>query len=155
MKRSPQLLAGLLAGALGLCTVAGAQADAPSARAARGTRVALKRTSLGMILVNGAGFTLYEFSRDSRNRSTCPKVRECSTIWPALSTGTRPTGGPGVRGSLLSSIRLPSGARQVTYAGHPLYLYGPAAEPGETEYAGVSQFGGTWYAVNAVGNRIR
>ena len=66
-----------------------------------------------------------------------------------------PIAGHGVRASLLSTIRLPSGARQVTYAGHPLYLYREATERGETGYIGVSHFGGTWDALNASGGTVR
>lgn len=155
MKRTPMLLAGILLGAVSVSAAASAHVGAPTGQAARNVRVGLTRTSLGKILVNASGFTLYEFSKDPRNRDTCAKVRECSLTWPALTTTGHPVAGPGVKASLLSTIRLSGSTRQVTYAGHPLYTYAPAAERGETFYAGASQFGGTWYAVNAAGGRVR
>ena len=155
MNRTPMLLACILLGALGVSAVASAHTTAPDGHAARTVRVGLTHTSLGRILVNSSGFTVYEFSRDPRNRDTCVKVSECSMTWPPLTTTAGPLAGPGVRASLLSTIRLPGGARQVTYAGHPLYTYAPASERGETFYVGAGQFGGTWYAVNAAGGRVR
>ena len=155
MKRTPMLLAGILLGAAGVSAAASAHTDAPAAQTARTARVGLARTSLGKILVTASGFTLYEFSRDPRNKNTCAKVRECSNTWPALTTSGNPVAGAGLKASLLSTIRLSGGTRQVTYAGHPLYTYAPASERGETAYVGAGQFGGTWYAVNAAGGRVR
>ncbi len=149
MKRTGILMAGLAA-ALAVPASAGA-APAPTAHASRAARVQLRSTSQGRILVDASGFTLYRFTRDPRNRDTCLGITECASIWPPFRTTGRPTAGPGVKASLLSSIPLAGGARQVTYAGHPLYLYAPASERGETAYIGVINFGGTWLGVNAGG----
>jgi predicted lipoprotein with Yx(FWY)xxD motif len=47
--------------------------------------------------------------------------------WPALTTTGRPVAGPGVSPWLLGSVyRADLGAFQVTYAGHPLYLFDPS-----------------------------
>ena len=92
---------------------------------------------------------------DGRNSDRCVKIRECSKTWPALSSSGRPVAGPGVKASLLSTIKLPNGARQVTYAGHPLYLYANASERAETSYVGEEQFGGIWDAVNVAGGTVK
>ncbi len=120
MKRIYMLLALALPGAMSASAVAGAQGGVPIAGAARAASVQLRNSSLGKILVDSSGFTLYEFSKDSRNKDTCVKVSGCSAVWPALTTHGSPTAGAGVKASLLSTIKLPGGARQVTYAGHPL-----------------------------------
>jgi predicted lipoprotein with Yx(FWY)xxD motif len=148
-------LALALVGAISASALAGAQRDAPIAHAARAASVELHNTSLGKILVDAQGFTLYEFTRDSRNKDTCVKVSGCSTVWPPLTTHGNPTAGAGVKASLLSTIKLPGGTRQVTYAGHPLYGYAEATERAETSYVGVSHFGGKWEAVNAAGSAVR
>jgi predicted lipoprotein with Yx(FWY)xxD motif len=49
--------------------------------------------------------------------------------WPAFTTTGRPTAGPGVRGSLLGAVYRPGIGEQVTYAGHPLYLFTPPSNP--------------------------
>jgi predicted lipoprotein with Yx(FWY)xxD motif len=152
--RTYMLLAVVLTGVVSASAVASAQGGVPIARAGRAATVQLHNTSLGGILVSSSGFTLYAFSRDSRNKDTCVKVSGCSKVWPALSS-SKPTAGPGVKASLLSTITLPGGTKQVTYAGRPLYLYSEATERAETSYVGVSHFGGKWLGVNAAGGTVK
>lgn len=154
MQRTSILMAGVIAGLSATSALAAPQRS-PAAGASRAARVQLRSTSQGRILVDGSGFTVYRFTRDARNRDTCVGIIECTSIWPPLRTSGRPTAGPGVKASLLSTIALPGGARQVTYAGHPLYLYAPSTERGETAYIGALNFGGTWLAVNAGGGLVR
>jgi len=137
-----------------LAAIAGPVA-ATTARAAPTERIQLRHTSHGKVLVDASGFTVFRFSKDTGRKNTCLTTSECSTTWPALTTSGRPTAGPGVSSSLLSTIKLSNGQRQVTYAGHPLYRYSLASERGETSYMGVRQFGGTWYAVSASGANVR
>ncbi|HWF31061.1 MAG TPA: hypothetical protein VG188_00700 [Solirubrobacteraceae bacterium] len=150
-------LAGALATAAAIVTLlAPAAASAtPGARAARPQKIQLRHTRLGSVLVDSSGFTLYRFSKDAGKQNTCLKTSECSTTWPALETSGAPSVGPGLKASLVSTIALPGGKRQVTYAGHPLYRYAAASERGETSYAGVRQFGGTWYAVSVSGSTVK
>jgi hypothetical protein len=62
--------------------------------------------------------------------------------------------GPGIKRRLLGTISLPSGAKQVTYAGHPLYRY-IADSPGDTSYVGFAEFGGSWFALNGNGRAVK
>jgi predicted lipoprotein with Yx(FWY)xxD motif len=155
MKRICMPAAGALAALASVSALANARPSVPSAGAARVTKVGLRHTSIGTILVTSAGFTLYRFTRDPRNKDTCVEMSECSSTWPALRTTGKPIAGPGVKTSLLSSISLPGGGKQVTYARHPLYTYAPASERGETAYVGAMQFGGTWDAVSASGSLVK
>jgi predicted lipoprotein with Yx(FWY)xxD motif len=155
MQRTRLLLAGAVVSAACAATVASAQAGPPAAHASRVAKVALRHTSVGRVLVDASGFTLFTFTKDSRNKDACVKISECPATWPALSTTGRPIAGQGVRSSLLSTIKLPNGTKQVTYAGHPLYRYREASEAGETTYVGANQFGGKWYAINAAGGSVK
>ena len=160
MQRTHIFLAALLAGAVSVSTGAVAQGAVaqgavPTAHAARAAKVTLRHTHLGNILATSSGFTLYEFTHDHSSANTCVHISECSATWPALQTSGRPTAGPGVRASLLSTTRLPGGKTQVTYAGHPLYLYSGDSRPGETSYVGESVFGGRWYALSASGATVK
>lgn len=144
-----------VAGAIvGLGTTATAHRT-PRAVSARTATVSLRSTRLGRILATGSGQTLYEFTRDHGDRDTCVTVSGCAAAWPPLEVSGSPTAGSGVRGSLLSSIRIAGGKRQVTYAGHPLYLYANGYGAGETSYVGASSFGGTWYALSASGATVK
>jgi predicted lipoprotein with Yx(FWY)xxD motif len=149
MKRPYVFLAVVLVSAVGVATVASAQPSVPSARSSNSATVQLRHTSLGSILVNSSGRTLYEFTRDHTNKSSCATIRGCSAIWPSLKSG-RPTAGPGVKSSLLSTS-----TGLVTYAGHPLYTYSGDHGAGETTYVGAKTFGGTWYAINASGGAVK
>ena len=128
---------------------------ATSAHAARGATLRLRHTSLGNILVNGRGFTVFVFTRDARNRDRCATISGCSGIWPMVTSRGTPTGGPGVKRSLVGTIKLAGGGRQVTYAGHPLYTYISDSGPGDTSYVGQSQFGGRWFALNGAGQVVK
>lgn len=150
MKRPYVFLAVALALTAGAVTVASAKPSIPGARLSSAATVQLRHSSLGSILVSSSGRTLYEFTRDHANKSSCTSIRGCSEIWPSLRASGRPTAGSGVRASLLST----SGG-QVSYAGHPLYLYSGDSGPGKTSYVGVKQFGGTWYALNASGGTVK
>ena len=118
-------------------------------------KIELRSTSLGKVLSNGSGFTLYVFTRDKKNVDTCVKVSSCTASWPVVKTNGKPLAENGVKSSLLGTITLAHGIKQVTYAGHPLYGFVEDSGPGETEYVGTPAFGGTWYAINAAGKQVR
>jgi predicted lipoprotein with Yx(FWY)xxD motif len=129
---------------------------APAGAAARGpATVKVSNSSLGKILVNGSGRTLYTFTKDARSKDRCVKIQGCTSIWPPLTTKGKPIARAGAKGSLLGTIKLPNGSRQVTYAGHPLYTYSADVMPHETDYVGSPQFGGTWYAVSSTGAKVK
>jgi predicted lipoprotein with Yx(FWY)xxD motif len=155
MKRICVAMAGVLVAAASATAIAGARPASPNARARRAASVQLRHTSLGEILVSSSGQTLYEFTRDRTDHDSCVSVKGCSQVWPALRASGKPTVGAGLRSSLLSTIALEGGARQLTYAGHPLYTYSGAYGAGETSYVGAKQFGGSWYALSATGATVR
>jgi predicted lipoprotein with Yx(FWY)xxD motif len=134
---------------------AGLSVAAVRAHAARGAKLQLRHTAVGKILVNGRGVTVYAFTRDSRNHDRCAAIAGCTSVWPLVTTSGKPKLGSGVKRSLVGTIELPGGTRQVTYAGHPLYTYIASAGPGDTSYVGVSQFGGRWLALTAAGRLVK
>ena len=155
MKRAPLLLAGLIVAATSTTAVASSAGGAARAHDSRAAKIQLRHTEIGKVLVDSSGFTLYRFSKDPRNSDTCVKISGCTNLWPPVMSSGRPVAGPGVRAALLSTIKLPGGGRQVTYAGHPLYRYSAATEKAETGYVGAQQFGGSWYALNAAGGSVK
>ena len=155
MKRAPLLLAGLILAATSVAAAASSAGGAARAQDSRAAKIQLRHTEIGKVLVDSSGFTVYRFSKDPRNSDTCVKISGCTNLWPPLMSSGRPVAGPGVRSALLSTIKLPGGGRQVTYAGHPLYRYSAATEKGETGYVGAQQFGGSWYALNSAGGSVK
>jgi predicted lipoprotein with Yx(FWY)xxD motif len=113
-------------------------------------RVASSR--LGRILVDSAGRTLYLFKADTRTSSACSGA--CTVAWPPLLTGGAPATAGGASAALIGTIPRSDGARQVTYNGHPLYLFVKDHKPGEVNGQGVTAFGAAWFAVSTAGNQI-
>jgi predicted lipoprotein with Yx(FWY)xxD motif len=153
MKRILIPVALVAVAAIGASTSASARPTGPVAGAAGVATVRLGSSSLGRILVDRHGGTLYNFTKDSRDKDTCVPTRGCTGLWPPFTTTGKPIAGQGVKASLLGTIKLPHGVEQVTYDGRPLYTYDGDATG--SAYVGAHQFGGYWYAFNAAGRVMR
>jgi predicted lipoprotein with Yx(FWY)xxD motif len=124
----------------------------PAAISASTRTVNVRSSSLGKILVDSRGRTLYLFKKDSANKSACSG--SCATFWPPLRTSGKPTVGKGVRASKVGTIKRSDGKRQVTYNGHPLYRFTMDTKAGETHGEGLTAFGARWFAVSPAGKQI-
>src|SRR4051812_48768076 len=114
--------------------------------------VGVSNQSLGKILVDSKGRTLYLFTRDSGTMSECTGA--CAVNWPPLKATGKPTIGSGADGSLISTTSRSGGAKQVTYNGHPLYLFKNDKSPGDTNGQALNAFGGNWYALTPAGDQV-
>ncbi|GAA3865233.1 hypothetical protein GCM10022381_06240 [Leifsonia kafniensis] len=106
-------------------------------------------SSLGMIVVDGTGMTVYVFDNDTANSGKSACEGNCAASWPAVTTTGTPTA-EGVTGTL-GTITLPDGAKQVTLNGLPLYRYAPDTAAGDVKGQGV---GGIWWVVGPDGAKI-
>jgi hypothetical protein len=70
-----------------------------------------------------------------------------------VTTG-KPTAGSGVRNSLLGTTKRVNGSEQVTYHGHPLYLFAGDTASGQTNGQGSDGFGALWYVLSPGGNAL-
>src|SRR5262245_30926569 len=98
--------------------------------------------TLGTILTDSDGRTLYRFTDDVASQSSC--LDQCAQAWPPFTVPGTPTLAAGVPGSLGFTTR-PDGVKQVMYDGHPLYYFAKDTKPGDTNGQGV---GGKWFVVN-------
>jgi predicted lipoprotein with Yx(FWY)xxD motif len=114
--------------------------------------VGVSNDSLGNILVNSQGRTLYLFGADSGTTSNCNG--SCAVNWPPLQATGKPTIGSGADASLVSTTTRSDGSRQVTYNGHPLYLFKADKKAGDTNGEGINAFGGNWYALSPAGDQV-
>lgn len=126
-------------------TAAGAPTD--SAKAA--TVIVTENKQFGEILTDAEGMTLYLFTKDTPNTSTC--YNQCATNWPPLLTTGEAQAGEGVDGRLLGTTERTDGTTQVTYNGWPLYYWAQDASPGDATGQGV---GDVWYVVSPEGDMI-
>lgn len=120
---------------------AGAQAAPPPA-AEGPTVVAVAQSAIGPVLVDGRGLTLYRFTEDQRERSTC--AGGCTAQWPQLGWDGQVEAGAGLDPALIRRIEGQQGA-QVSCDGWPLYLFAGDPGPGQLEGHAVN---GAWYAVS-------
>ena len=146
---------GIVLGAIAGSAVLAAAAYAGTAStqsAPNGALVALRRTTLGSVLVDARGRTLYIFEKDRKGMSACDTA--CVKFWPPLVSRTTPRAAKGVDKSILGVTRRHNGRRQVTYAGHPLYTFVGDKTTGDTSGEGLTNFGAEWYALSASGRTV-
>jgi predicted lipoprotein with Yx(FWY)xxD motif len=141
--------------ALAVLVLAAAFLTTAAAAATRsGAVVKLGQSSLGRILVDSHGRTLYLWAHDKHQKSTC--YGACAVYWPALTTKKgKPKAIGGARKTLLGTTRRRDGRTQVTYRGHPLYQFAGDTAAGQTSGAGLTDFGGRWDPVSAAGLAAR
>ncbi len=105
----------------------------PTSTATTGSASSLKTgsTSIGSVLVDSSGHTVYELVGDSAAKPTC--TGGCLSVWPAvMANGT-----------------------QVIVNGHPVYTYTDDSAAGQTKGQGVTDQWGRWWALDAQGNPIK
>lgn len=127
-------------------------ASASSSSTTAAAKVGTANSSLGRILVDRHGRTLYLFAKDKHGKSACYGL--CAGYWPALTTKGKPRAITGARKALLGTTRRKDGHLQVTYRGHPLYRFSGDTAAGATSGEGLTDFGGAWWAVSPSGSKI-
>lgn len=112
--------------------------------------LSVESTSLGDIVVDGEGRTVYVFDNDTEgtDRSACEGP--CADLWPAVLTDSDDPEVEGVTGTV-GTIEAIDGGMQVTLNGWPLYTYADDAAPGDV--AGQA-FNDVWWVVDPSGERI-
>jgi predicted lipoprotein with Yx(FWY)xxD motif len=142
----------MLAAACGTSTTTSASSSAPGSAtpAAPGGVLGVATTSLGPVLVDGKGLTVYMLTADSPGHSTCSAA--CLQYWPPV-TGPAPTSVKGITAAL-SVTKATSGTSMVTAGGWPVYTFVKDSAPGDVTGEGVKSFGGTWYAVSPSGKAV-
>jgi predicted lipoprotein with Yx(FWY)xxD motif len=87
-------------------------------------------TSIGTVLVDGSGHTVYELVGDSAAKQSC--TGGCLAIWPPV---------------------MANGA-QVIVNGHPAFTFASDSSAGQTKGQNVKDQWGVWLALDASGNPI-
>lgn len=95
--------------------------------------------TLGKILTNEDGLTLYFFSKDTKDNSEC--LGGCTELWPIFYVENL-TLDPGLDPDDFGTITRTDGIRQTTYMGWPLYLFSNDNQAGQTNGDKVNDI---WY----------
>ena len=151
---APALAVPLIAVAISGCGGSSKASATPSTTTskANAASVDVRDTSLGKILVDSQGRSLYLFKKDTGTKSTCNG--SCAIAWPPFTTSGTPQAGTGTKASLIATSTRTDGKDQVTYNGHPLYFYAGDSKAGDTNGQDLNQFGASWYVVSPAGKQI-
>jgi len=126
-----------------------APSAASSAAAAGGTvyEVKVATGAMGSYITGEDGKTLYVFTADSPNKSTCTGT--CAATWPAftLDSGESVKAGDGVTGAL-TTFATADGKMQVAINGEPLYYFAKDTKAGDTNGQGLL---GKWFVASPTG----
>jgi predicted lipoprotein with Yx(FWY)xxD motif len=105
--------------------------------------VKLMDTTLGKVLTDTNGMTLYFFMTDvpASGASTCYAAANCTHFWPIFNVATIQVSPP-LAAADFSSITRTDGTKQTTYRGWPLYYFLNDKIPGDVKGENVLK---TWY----------
>jgi predicted lipoprotein with Yx(FWY)xxD motif len=159
------LLAGVAAAALAACGSSSPSSSSstppstpssspPSSSASTASSVVIgtRSTSIGTVLVNAQGHTLYWFAKDTPTTSNC--TGSCATYWPpVLGTPKAASGSSLPKG--FGTIKRSGGQVQATYDGHPLYTYAADTSAGMTSGNDLNASGGLWWAMTPSGSMAK
>jgi predicted lipoprotein with Yx(FWY)xxD motif len=106
-----------------------------------GDTVRLGQTSLGKVLTDTSGMTLYYFVTDLAGEGVSTCYGACAGFWPIFSVDTV-TVSPPLQAYNFSSITRTDGTKETTYKGWPLYYFKNDKNPGDVNGENVLQ---TWY----------
>lgn len=140
-------------GAAGSSSPAGA--SSPSAAASGGsgsTVITTVSSSAGTLLATSSGHVVYLWTKDGNGMSACSGA--CAGTWPPVTTTGAVTASGGAKSSDLGTIARSDGTKQVTYNGHPLYLFAGDSGPGMASGQGNDDFGAKWWLVSPSGSDI-
>jgi predicted lipoprotein with Yx(FWY)xxD motif len=127
-----------------------ASAAASASAAAGAETVKVGESSLGQILVDGEGRTLYAFTPDSAGEPTC--YEGCAQAWPPLLAEGDIAVGPGLDATMFTTVARTDAGMQVKVGDWPLYHFAQDAAPGDTNGQGKSD---KWYVVSPTGELIK
>ena len=108
--------------------------------------------SLGKVLVDSRGRSLYSLRKDSGGRSSC--VAACAAAWPHVRAQSTSLAGAGLSAAKLTTTARFDGGPQVLYNGHPLSRFTGTPKAGDINGQRVTAFGAAWFAVSRAGQVV-
>ena len=134
-------------------TTTSMSSPAVTATSAAAALKTVSNATLGTILVDANGATVYRFDADSANPPTSHCTGSCASVWPPVVAGSGALTAQGFAQSELGTITRSDGTKQVTVDGWPVYTYTGDSAAGQTNGQKLNVNGGTWWAVTTTGAR--
>lgn len=107
-------------------------------------------STLGEIVVDGEGMTVYMFDNDTQGATSSSCSGQCAQNWPEVTTESEAPAVDGVTGEV-GTITGVSGKTQVTLNGWPLYYFVGDEAAGDVNGQGVND---VWWVLSPAGERM-
>jgi predicted lipoprotein with Yx(FWY)xxD motif len=114
-----------------------------------GDTLSTTSSSLGKIVVDGKGMTVYYYGKDTKGETASACTGGCLAQWPPVTASGTPKVS-GITGTV-GTIDGPNGGKQVTIDGLPIYLFAGDSKAGDVNGQLV---GNAWWAVAPDGAKI-
>jgi predicted lipoprotein with Yx(FWY)xxD motif len=119
--------------------------------AASAVALTTAKTSLGTVVVDARGRTVYQFDKDTIGAATSACTGVCVGLWPELTTSSSAPKASGVTGKI-GTAPTTGGARQLTLAGHRLYTFSGDTKAGQVNG---EAFMKQWWVLAPTGQLIK
>ncbi|GAA4570206.1 COG4315 family predicted lipoprotein [Planotetraspora kaengkrachanensis] len=113
-----------------------------------GGPVGTSTSSIGLIVVDGTGRTVYAYDKDKTHPATSDCDDRCAAQWPPVPATTDVAG---IDSALVGSLTRKDGSEQLTIGDHPVYLYAGDKAPGDVKGQLAE---GAWHAITPKGKEI-
>lgn len=123
----------------------------PAAGGGASNEVKAASTSMGTVLVDSQGKTIYWFAIDTPTASKC--TGSCATFWPPVPGPVKAAPGTTLMHAF-GTITRSDGTVQATYDGHPLYTFSGDTQPGQVKGNDRNLSGGFWWAMTPSGAKL-
>jgi len=130
---------------------AASETPSPSASATSSADLKVASSSLGDIVVDGKGMTVYFFDKDTAGSGTSACAGQCLVNWPPVPAAGSTPKADGVTGEL-GTIKATDGSTQITLNGLPLYYFKGDSAPGDVNGQKVQD---VWWVVSPTGTAIK
>ncbi len=130
---------------------ASSTATSSASAPASGNELATATSSLGTIVVDGHGMTVYFYSKDVKGSAKSACTGGCLALWPAVRASSGTPKVDGVTGTV-GTITRDDGTLQVTVSGMPVYSYAQDSKAGDVNGEGIDNL---WYAVGPDGSTVK
>jgi predicted lipoprotein with Yx(FWY)xxD motif len=110
-------------------------------------------SSLGTIITDSNGRTVYMFASDTPTSSSCSGP--CLQFWPPVLTNGKTEASHGLAQNKITTLKRTDGGTQVVYNGRPLYYFSQDSGKGDVKGQRRTDFNSIWYVLSPAGAPIK
>ncbi|MDQ6755253.1 MAG: hypothetical protein M3017_18070 [Actinomycetota bacterium] len=112
--------------------------------------LSVAKSSLGQIVVDGRGMTVYVFDKDVADSGKSNCTGGCASLWPAVVAMSDTPAVSGVTGKV-GTITTTAGTKQLTINGLPVYTFTKDSAAGDVQGQGFMKL---WWVLDPAGAKV-